>query len=210
MIKRSFYSALHIKNYKEGEKVLLLAGRVQTNLTTNVAVYKTPDPTLAALKVEMDKLDASLKARNGDPQKTEACNNQSAVVYRMLKSLSAYVDKTASDDKATILLSGFDCNNEPEEHDIPAKAVIKRIEDGKTPCSAKLFMSAVLHADRYKVEISYTPSDANSWKTMLDPVSINKMELKNLTRAKDVSIRVTAGNTHGWGTPSEPVVFLPR
>ena len=210
MIKRSYKATLHIKSNEDAVDVSLLAGKVYAGLLANVAIYKTPDPTLVILKTDLDKLDSSIKNKDGSSQKLQVCKDLSRVVYGHLKNLAAYVDKISNGDKAMILLSGFDSNSDAETHDIPDKPSIGRIEDGKVPCSAKIFMSAVPDADRYKVEVSYTPTDAASWKTLLDPVSISKMELKNLTRAKDVYIRVTAGNTHGWGIPSEPVVFLPR
>ena len=210
MLKRTYEAVLHLRSSDDATGVSQLAGRVYTSLIANSAIYKTPDPAMPAFKIEIDKLDGTIKVRNGDSQKIQACIDQSRVVYDMLKGLTAYVDKVAKGDRATILLSGFDNNDDAENHGIPDKPVIKRIEDDDTPCSAKIFMDAVLYADRYKVEITYTPADATSWKTILDPVAIGRMKLKSLTRAKDVYIRVVAGNTHGWGTPSEAVMFLPR
>ena len=120
------------------------------------------------------------------------------------------VNKVAKVDKATILLSGFDCNEEYTEHDVPEKPFIKRIEDGKTLQSAKIYADAVLYADRYKLEINDNPTDNSSWKTVIDPASVFKLELGNLTRAVEVWFRITAGNCHGWGIASDAVGFIPR
>ena len=136
--------------------------------------------------------------------------DQTDIVYAMLKSLLIYVNKVANGDMTIILQSGFDCNNEPVQHDVPAKAVIKRIEDGSTPCSAKIFMDAVPDANRYKVETSTTPDDAESWETELDFGGLTRLEIKDMVAAQKIYIRVSAGNTHGWGPASEPVAFIPR
>jgi len=128
----------------------------------------------------------------------------------MLKSLAYGVNKLADGDMSIILLSGFDCNDEPMQHDIPEKAVIKRLEDGTLPCSIKVFLDAVSDADRYKVEISTTPDDPKSWSTVTDLGSLKKLEINNLVALQKVYVRVSAGNTHGWGIPSEPMAFIPR
>ena len=61
-----------------------------------------------------------------------------------------------------ILLSGFDCNNEPVKHDNPGKAVIKRLEDGSVVCCVKIYLDALADADRYKVETTVKPDDPDS------------------------------------------------
>lgn len=71
-------------------------------------------------------------------------------------------------------------------------------------------MYALTDADRYKVEITNTPDDAESWKTTIDFGGLNRLEIKDLAAAQKIYFRVSGGNTHGWGIPSEPVVFIPR
>jgi hypothetical protein len=56
--------------------------------------------------------------------KTQAIDDQTEVVYGMLKLEIIYVNKVADCDMAIILHSGFDCNNDPVQHDIPGKALI--------------------------------------------------------------------------------------
>jgi len=68
----------------------------------------------------------------------------------------------------------------------------------------------VSDADRYKVEISTTPDDPKSWSTVTDLGSLKKLEINNLVALQKVYVRVSAGNTHGWGIPSEPMAFIPR
>ena len=202
-------AVLHLKS-KDPQNVYNLGGRVYTSIFASKAIFSTPDPTMEAFGAEVTKLDTAIKAKDGSKVKAQAVIDQTDVVYGMLKSLLIYVNKVANGDMSTILLSGFDCNNEPVQHGVPAKAVIKRLEDGSVPCSIKIFMDALTDADRYKVETTTTPDDEESWVTQLDFGSLKKLEIRDLPAAQKIYIRVSGGNTHGWGTPSEPMAFIPR
>lgn len=202
-------AVLHLKN-KDPQKVYNLAGKVSTNMVANKLVFPNPDPTMEAFGVEITKLDACIKAKDGSKQKNQALADQAEVVHGMLKSEIIYVNKVAGGDKTIILLSGFDCNEDSTVKDIPGKVLIKRIEDGSVSCSAKIYIEALADADRYKVETATALTEVTDWKTVLDFGALNKLEIRNLIRGREIYIRVTGGNTHGWGMPSEPVVFIPR
>ena len=202
-------AVLHLKN-KDPQKVYNLAGKVSTNMVANKLVFPSPDPTMEAFGVEITKLDACIKAKDGSKQKNQALADQAEVVHGMLKSEIIYVNKVAGGDKTIILLSGFDCNEDSTVKDIPGKVLIKRIEDGSVSCSAKIYIEALADADRYKIETATALTEVTDWKTVLDFGALNKLEIGNLIRGREIYIRVTGGNTHGWGMPSEPVVFIPR
>lgn len=202
-------AVLHLKG-KVPQKIYNVAGKVKLNMETNKSVFPSPKPTMEEFGVEITKLDDAIKAIDGSKIKAQVVVDQANVVYDMLKLLVFYVNVIANGDMAIILQSGFDCNNEPVEHDIPDKALIKRLEDGSVPCSVKIFMDALAYADRYKVDITITPNDAESWKTVIDFGSLKHLEIKDLVSGQKVFIRVAAGNTHGWGIFSEPVSFIPR
>jgi len=206
---KTYTAVLHLKN-KEAQIVFQLAGRVSTNLAASSSIFTDPDPSLEVFDSETQKLNTAIKAKDGSKQKNQAIKDQTDVVYAMLKSEILYVNKIAQGDKATILLSGFDCNDDPVARDIPAKALIKRIEDGSVACSAKIYADAVPDADRYKVEITTTLAEPTNWKTVLDFGTLNKIEIRDLVRGQEIYIRVTAGNRHGWGICREPVAFIPR
>ena len=202
-------AVLHLKS-KDPQSVYNLGGKVYTSMFASKAIFTNPDPTIEDFGVEVTKLDTAIKAKDGSKIKAQAVIDQTDVVYSQLKSIMIYVNKVADGDIAIILLSGFDCNNEPVQRGIPGKALIKRIEDGSVPCSAKIFMDALPDADRYKVETSSTPDDAESWETEIDFGGLKKLEIRDLVAGQKIYIRVSGGNTHGWGTPSEPMVFIPR
>jgi len=130
------------------------------------------------------------------------------VLCALLKEYIVYVNNIAKGDKGIILLSGFDCNDEPAIREIPARALIKRIEDGSTPCSFKIHAEWLKGADRYKVEIA--TDIAGPWTTVMDYASLRKLEVRDQTRGLLIYIRLSGGNTLGWGPPSEPVAFMPR
>ena len=202
-------AVLHLKS-KHPQKVYNLAGKVNSNMVANSQIFTSPDPTMEDFGAEVTKLDTALKEKDGSKVKNQAIIDQVEVVYAMLKLLLIYVNKVANGDVSVILLSGFDCNSEPVTHDIPGKAVIKRIEDGSVVCSAKIFMDAMADADRYKVETTFTPEIADSWKTVIDFGGVRRLELRDLAAGQKIYIRVSGGSTFGWGTPSEPVAFIPR
>lgn len=202
-------AVLHLKS-RDPQKVYNLGGKVYTSMFAAQRIFQGTDPTIEAFGAEVTKLDTAIKAKDGSKVKTQFVIDQTDVVYGMLKSMILSVNKIAAGDTAIILLSGFDCNNEPTQHDIPAKAVIKRIEDGSMACSAKIYMDALPNADRYKVDTTTTPDDAESWETQIDFGGLKKLEIRDQVAAQKIYIRVSGGNTHGWGAPSEPMAFIPR
>lgn len=206
---KTFTAVLHVKN-KTPLTVAELSGKVSTSMAANKALFSAPEPALEVLDTETDMLHAVIDAKDGSKIKNLDVKRQADVVYNLLKSLIAYVNKVAQGDQKTILLSGFDCNNEPVSHDVPGKAVIKRVEDGSVPNSARIYLESLINADRYKVEITTTPDDVNSWTTVLDYGGRNKLEIRNLPTKVDVYIRVCGGNRRGWGVPSELTIFVPR
>jgi hypothetical protein len=208
-MKKESTAVLHLKN-KEPKKVFDLAGKVTTGLTENATTFVDPDPSIESISTENTKLGNLINSKDGSKQKNQAISEQAVVVYNLLKSATAYVSKVAAGDRSIILLSGFDCSDDPVTHGIPGKAVIKRVEDGSSVCSVKIYADKLDGADRYKVEITTTPNDASSWKTVLDPASLRNLEFGGQVRGQEIYIRLTGGNTHGWGIPSEYVIFIPR
>jgi len=204
---RKFKAVLHLKS-KEPLKVYQLGGRVLTNMSMKPDIFTTPDPTLVVLTTALTKLDSLIKSKDGSKQINQTIDDQTELVYELLKDYIIYVNKIAKGDKTVIVLSGFDCNEEPVSRDIPGKALIKRVEDGSTACSAKIYAEALEYADRYKVEVA--TSIDGPWTTMLDFGSLNKLEIRDLIRGQTIYIRISGGNNYGWGIPSEPVVFIPR
>ena len=141
-------------------------------------------------------------------QKLDTVVAKSKIVYELLIKEARYVSNLYT-DKATILLSGFGVGKDPVQYGIPSKLVIKKIKDGTDPNTAKALINKIPEGekvDRYKVETSV---DARTWTLKLEIGSSQKL-IFTTVRGVEVSVRVTGGNTHGYGKSSDPIPFLPR
>jgi hypothetical protein len=209
-MKTSFIAVLHIGSPSDYITVYIVGGRVLTSLQNNATVFINPDPSLATLSGALELLDTLIKSKNGSDEIDQKIDDQSLKVYNLLKDLAFYVNKIAKGDKTIIILSGFECKEESIPHEIPGKVQIDRIENGSTEHSAKIFVKSVADADRYNVEMTYTSNDPDSFKIALVAVSRHNMEIQNLLRGKEVFLRISAGNTHGFGPHSDIVGFIPQ
>ena len=206
---KTYTAVLHIRN-KEAQSVVSLADRVQTGMSTHKDVFTNPNPTLEEFGTEVTLLHTNITEKDGSKIKNHAVLDQTEVVYGMLKLLLYYTNIVANGDKAIILLSGFDCNDEPISRGVPGKAIIRRIEDGSEANSAKIFVESLDGADRYKLESTISLAEPVVWKTVLDFGTMTTLEDTGLPRRQEINYRVTGGNRHGWGLPSEPMMFFPR
>jgi len=204
---KEYSAVLHLRS-KEPRGIYELGGKVFSCLTNQAALFPNLDPPLATLGTQVETLDTLMKGKDGSKHQNQAIIDQAEVVYKILKSYVFYVNKVAQGDKATILLSGFDCNNEPTPRQQPGKALIRRIEDGNLSGSVKIYAEALEDADRYKVEVA--PSSTGEWRTVLDHGTLNKLELNGMDRGKELWFRINGGNAKGWGDASEPASFIPR
>lgn len=202
-------AVLHLRT-KVPSKVFQLAGKVHLNMTTNVEAFPHPDPDMEELDAELTKLGDLLSWKDGGKVINQSIADQTDIVHKLLTNLCVYVNTVARGDKMTIVLSGFDCSKDPATRPLPEKALIKRVEDGKVRCSAKIYIYVLANANRYKVEITTDLNNPAGWRTVLDHGSLNTLEIGDLTYLQETYFRVTGGNTHGWGVPSEPVLFVPR
>ena len=203
------YNAVMKITAKESQKVNNLGRKVIKKMGDNTTVYGTPSPALSVLSTENGVLTEKLASKDGSTEGNAAIEAQALIVFNILKDLIDYANPIASGDKVKVLMSGFSASAEPVTMPIPGKALIKRMEDGLAPLSAKIFVEPLLNAKFYRAETSLTPMDETSWKIALDMVSLFKMLLLDLTPDVKFYTRVTGGNIHGWGRPSEPVPFMP-
>jgi len=210
-MKVTYVAVMHVK-IKKVKSVRDLADKVIKGLTDNVAIYATPAPPVGDLNSSNVLLEKKIVTYESDKSKLKRLDmeGQAKDVHKILKDLTGYVSGVTSDQK-TILLSGFDADKEPEKRNVPKdKIVIKRIDDGPTALSAKIFLEKMPEGnfvDRYKVEKS---DDDKSFSLVLETGSSRKLIIPGLTKNKEVFFRVIGGNTHGYGQPSESVGYTPR
>jgi hypothetical protein len=210
MNKRSF-SVIGMKTSRNYRGVALIGRRVYNEMFANAGTFAEPDPSMADFKAALEELELLIsKAEGGEHLAVEARNKMSESVYLMLKKLQAYVTKVADGERITILLSGFDANEEAAPHPVPEKVVVRSVDFGDVIHSARIRIETLKNVRTYKVEQSLTPSEENSWKLAVDNVSSRELNVKGLIRAQEIWFRVAAGNARGWGEWSEPVAFIAK
>ena len=210
-MKKKYVTVLHINSYKDFDSVHNLSTKVINSLTANVATYAVPNPTVAVITTETNTLKTNIgDAKSGNHQKVQARNEQSLKVLNLLRTESNYVNTIANGDRAIILLSGFDASNEPAPHAIPDKVIIKRIEDGKTAHSAKIFIVPADAGLLYTVQMYKITDTTKTFVTVLKATNSRKLVLENLDRGVEIFIQVCAMNARGEGDWSETSAFMPR
>ncbi|HEX7414601.1 MAG TPA: fibronectin type III domain-containing protein [Bacteroidia bacterium] len=214
-MKRPFFAVMKATAHAF-KKVSALAHKVLTAMavpSTATLYGSAVAAKVALLSTANGILDTAMSSKDGAKQKNSDCIKQSVLVHTALKNVIIPVNIVANGDKPTIELSGFPASLEPMPVDIPAQAVIKKINDGKTPDSAHIILThAVPGADRYKVQLSPMPiTGVRVVYTDNVESSLRKLDVvSGLTHSVEVQMRVLAGNVHGWGIPSTPVPFTPR
>ena len=209
-MKINWIAVMHVK-FKQVKKVSALADKVKKGLTDNVALYATPLPTVGTTDTKNTILKDLIVKYDLDKstQKRLAAENQSKIVFKALKDTAGYVSSVTT-VKADILLSGFDADKDPVTHGIPENSsVIKRIDKGLAPLSAKIFLAKKSETDvitKYKVEVS--SDDGVTYTTVLEIGNSRKLVVTGLVRLKEYLMRVTCGNTYGYASPSVPTPYV--
>jgi hypothetical protein len=193
-------------------KVHTLVSRVIDGYKDNPTIFATPDPDIPSLTNERDLLGLHIAEAKGNHLKKIERDEKCVEVYNLLINQAIpYVNSIANGDESLIYLSGFRANKAPTPRGIPAKVVIKKVTDGKTPQSAKIIIANMGSGLMYKVQISIVvPGTAPSYAPAMESTSSRKLVLDSLEKGKEILIRIAASNTKGMGDWSEPYSFIPR
>ncbi len=220
--KHPFKPVMHC-TFRQVNKVVKLATTVIDKLTANSSLYPAPDPTVAALTTERDKLVTYIgDGRNGGKEATAKRDAQSKLVFEMLQTEILYVIKTAGNDKDKILLSGFDINEQPAPKDVPGKVTLKRTEPGPVPHSQKILLEKFNNPNKitkdkftFHVEITTDASKEDTWDdaefadgTRGMTGNSKKIIIVNLLRGKEYFVRIAASNSKGRGPWSDNTSFI--
>jgi hypothetical protein len=213
-MKRSFKAVMHC-TAKETSTLVDRSNNVITGLSSNTNTYPQPNPAVDELKAETSILAELSGQAKGSSQKKQARDQQAIKVYGMLLAESNYVNSVAKGDKAIILLSGFDVSAEPSPHPVPDVPVIKRIEDGNAPHSAKIFLAKItspLLTTREKltfiVQMCTDDSKEENWKTVLQTQNSKSLILLSLVRKEEYLFRIAVMNARGQSDWSETASFV--
>ena len=77
-------------------------------MTANVAIYKTPVPSLPDVQTASDNFsEAVAAAADGGPSATSKKNNLRLILVGLLRQLANYVSSACGGDMTNLLLSGF-------------------------------------------------------------------------------------------------------
>jgi len=190
--------------------ILDRAKGVSSAMNKNSAIYTNPNPLLGAIDAQVLVVQGFIdKVNTGDHSFIASRNEAAVTLYNMLKNELIYVNKRGNYDRAILILSGFPVNKFPEPQPIPDKVVIKRVEDGKEPNTAKFFIMQI--GQRYvfyNIQTTLTPDDETSWKTLVTVKSSMKLIVPGLENQVLMWYRIAAGNAHGMGQWSNRISFI--
>lgn len=203
-----YRAVLHIVSPRQFKKIHTLASKVIDMVSINNSVYITPKPTMADLKTANDLLEQYItEASSRDHTKILKRNAQSLVVLDLLRVLVKYVNDIAKGDKYLVSLSGYDVNEENEPLPVPAQPLLKRLEKGSEENTVKAFIEPDKNAKIYKLEVTETPDDEKSWRSIADTTNSKKLIARNVPKDKKLYYRISAGNSAGWSLHSVVLAY---
>jgi len=192
--------------------------KVRDGLFANIILYPAPPITPVNFNILLDTaITAEAEVKGGGKTATTNRNTATNALFVMLEALILYVNGLYRGDKDKLSKSGFDTSNDPAPHGIPDAPVIKRIQSGNTPHSAKIFLAkttsslnTLKESVTYTVQIAEDASKEENFKTVLQTKNQRLLLIPNLTRGKEEFIRIAKSNSKGQSDWSETVPFMPQ
>jgi hypothetical protein len=191
------------------EDKLTLGNNIKSNMTTNVAVFVTPNPTLTAYGTVITNLTsknatvASLKtqfaAAVDDRDATEKAFDASTT------QLASYVDNIANGDPVIIGKAGMGVRAATTPAGVPGQVGNLALTAGDSDGELDAQWDPLPGAKSYEVQTSPDPITATSWVNK-SPVTKSKTVLPGLPSGTRVSVRVRAVGTGGIGAWSDPAI----
>ena len=195
----------HVKLNKKARKVI-------TNMTTNAATFPGTATSVAKLQADQVLYEGYIANAKGNDEVMKQRNSMALTIMDDLKALLSPVDDAAKNDPAIIAQSGFDSSADPTPHSIPVKVIIKRIVNGETSQTAKIFIEPMgQHGLTFHIRVTTVanaPVNDPSWVTVVQTTSSKELIVPNLSRGKEVFIQVNAMNAAGTGLWSEVFPFI--
>ncbi|MBP7496800.1 MAG: hypothetical protein KA792_03965 [Bacteroidales bacterium] len=210
MSTRLSKAVMAVKTQKDYKALLELTDSSTSAMETNIATFANPNPTLAELRAQADIVRGyAARVDAGDHTVLELRNEASVTLYRMHQQELIYVNEIGNNDRGILSLSGYKVTDEPNPHPLPAQIIIKRIIDGDSPNTAKIYIESVGQHDlNFIVEKTTTPDDETSWKVALCNSSSRELIISNLVYGQEIWFRICAYNKNGQGLWSQPHPFI--
>jgi len=201
---------------KEPERVIDRGLSVSETMYANPTEYATPPET----KVNLDaKITAAANAQAlvKDGGKFEKANRDTLVaeLFALLENtLLPYVNGLYKGDRSKLMLSGFPVCDDPAPHPVPAAPVIKSIEKGPEPHSAKIYLAKTtgpLNKKRERLNYYVWMSDDGDEehiRIVLTVTSQRKLIVTGLNRGKEYIFTVSCSNAAGGGELATKVRYI--
>jgi len=205
---------------KQPKNVLDTANNVVEKMYDNNDIYTTPPRTKTVLSGFIQTAAASeAAAKNRGKLEIETRDQDIGFLFDVLQDeYVPYVNGLYKGNPVKLLLSGLPISSDPVPHGIPETPVIKRVDNGPEPHSAKIFLAKTtspLKKQRekltYCVYMSTDPSMLpESFRLVLTTTSQRKLIVKGLTRGSEVAFAVTSRNSAGVSKMSDAAKFIPN
>lgn len=188
------------------------AEQIVTGMTTNLARFHTPSPTLAAITAAANDLktasDEVLAVRQLAKEKTVVQNQKEDALDQLLTQCAGYVESVAGNDEQLILSVGMDVraaavvNTAP-----PAQPQALTATAGDRDGEIDLSWDSVDTARSYVIEKSPDPSTSTTW-THAGVCTRSTFTLQGLTSGTRYWFRVGAVNNNGQSGWSDPAIKM--
>jgi hypothetical protein len=210
-------AVMHCKQ-KEHSKIIERGIKVRDGLYANIILYPAPPTDAVHFTMLLDAaITAQGDAKGGGKPATTARNTATDALFATLENLVLYVNGLFKGDKDKLSKSGFDTSNDPAPNGIPAAPVIKRIENGDTPHSAKIFLAkttsslnTLKESVTYILQMAEDASKEENFRTVLQIKNQHKLVVVNLTRGREEFFRIAESNSTGQSDWSETASFIPQ
>ena len=194
IIKPMKYAILQLNNRNLDQK-LTLTTDLTAALTTNLAVYATPDPTVTALtaqvtairtkKTELDAVLAVVDTKQGELDALELA------LDNLLTLELAYIQKTSGGDEAKITLLGLAVKGAPTPTTTPDQVQNLKLTPGQDSGVVLSYLKPLDGAKGYDYDYTTDPTKAENWKH-LDTSSGCRTKFTGLVSGQKIWVRARA------------------
>jgi hypothetical protein len=180
-----------------------------TKMTGNLS-FTTPNPALASMKTENDKLEANFNAAlDGGKTLKTAVRLQKLKVLGMVAILRAYVQTTSLGDELIILSSGFDVRGKGVPVGILNPPANVRVVFGLHPGELIIRWSGVALRSGYKVQMSTDILNPAGWADLPNgDTGKVRLVVGGLTSGSIYWFRVFTKSSAGYSGPSNAVLHM--
>jgi len=199
-------------NEKSLDQKLEFATDLAAALTTNVAVYATPDPTPATLTGKVTAITAKrgemTAAQTVLDTKTAELQALEDDLDQLLTLEGAYIQQTSGGDEAKINLLPVEMKATPGPTTAPGQVQDLKLLPGANPGEVKSVLKPTAGAQGYEYQSTSDPTKPETW-THLETSSGSRTTFNGLVSGTKLWVRARAvgGKKTGKGAWSDPAAI---